>query len=510
MIIAMSGASGNMGREALKQTMEYDSVELMRILLQNNKESARFAKCLKKLYGDRIDVVFGSIHEKDVCERLVADANYVINMAAVIPPESDANAQSSRIANADGVIALVNAVKKCKPQPKYVHISTVALYGNRNEKHPFGRVGDPLVVSPFDVYAKDKLFGERYVLDSDLDCWAVLRQTAMLHPNMMKDNLSDGLMFHTPLNAPLEWVSSRDSGYLIKRIIERDAQEEVPNFWKKIYNIGAGYGGRCTGYETFNYGFEMIGGSAEKFFKPNWFASRNFHGMWFADSDELNNLFAYQRDTVQGYWKEIQKAHPVFSFGKFVPKSLLYIFLFKRLLYHRNSPYKWLNDRDSAKVQAYFGCADDVKKIPTVWKDTKLIAKGDYGDYAEMKKTENAEYLSHGYDEDKPIEKWRIEDLRQAAEFRGGQCLSEDIGKNVYKKVKWQCAEGHTFESSPYTVLRGGHWCPHCTIPEPCQFDRIAKVAPFYAQIWYDSHDQNENCIYYIEEDGNAVMREDP
>lgn len=71
----------------------------------------------------------------------------------------------------------------------------------------------------------------------------------------------------------------------------------------------------------------MIGGTTEKYFKPDWFAPRNFHGMWFADSDELNALFGYQRGDVQGYWHEIARAYPVITLGKFVPKKT-FIFVF--------------------------------------------------------------------------------------------------------------------------------------------------------------------------------------
>lgn len=95
-----------------------------------------------------------------------------------------------------------------------------------------------------------------------------------------------------------------------------------------------------------------------------------------------------------------------------------------------------------------------------------------------MKKTKNAILLSHGYDETKSLEEWTIEDMKAAAVFRGGKCLSAALVENIYKKIRWQCAKGHTFESSPYTVLCGGHWGPHCCMPSPWMFDRIAKVAP--------------------------------
>ncbi len=72
------------------------------------------------------------------------------------------------------------------------------------------------------------------------------------------NNISDGLMFHTPWNVPIEWVTAHDSGVLMKNILKRDSNHEVDSFWSNIYNIGGGAGCRETGYETFDHGFIVI------------------------------------------------------------------------------------------------------------------------------------------------------------------------------------------------------------------------------------------------------------
>ena len=510
MKVAMTGTSGNMGREALKQALELDRVEWVRVLLSPKKKNDKIAKQLKKQYGDRIQIIRGSVSDKKVCNELVKGTDYVIHMAAVIPPASDKSYYRSEECNLKGAIAMADAVKAQPKQPKYIHTSTVALYGNRNEAHPWGRVGDPLLISPFDAYALHKLEGERYCLEAGLECWAVLRQTAMLYPEMMSANIKDGLMFHTAVNAPLEWSTSRDSGLLIKRILERDDKGEIDAFWKKIYNIGAGLKGRETGYDTFNDGFKMIGGSTEKFFKPNWMATRNFHGLWFADGDELEELFHYQRDGVKEYWQEIANKHKIYKLGRIVPKGLIDLFLFRKLRNHENSPYRWAKKGDTARVQAYFGGAEAYKAIPKKWKEIKLLAKGDFGDYDELRSIEYAKkntLLNHGYDESKPQAEWSEEDLSSAAKFRGGEYLGGYAG-DAYAPVSWKCCEGHEFSMTPYTVLRGGHWCPECA-PMPWRFDALSKKMPFYAQVWYDSHDKDEGVSYSMQKDGTAFMEKD-
>lgn len=515
MKVAMTGTSGNWGREALEQVLTLKEVEFVRVLLSQKKKNDKLEKQYKKRYGARIEVVRGTVSSEENCKKLVKAVDYVIHLAAVIPPLADKNPRASYECNYRGTVAIVNAIKAENPQPSYVHISTMALYGNRNEKHLWARVGDPLLVSTFDGYAMHKLAGERYVLDAELERWAVLRQTAMLHPNMLNDNVSDGLMFHTCLNSPLEWVSSRDSGYLIKRILERDHKGEVPTFWCNVYNIGAGKKGMNTGYDTFKDGFSLIGGSAEKFFKPDWLATRNFHGAWFLDGDELERYFQFQRDGVTEFWKEIGRRHKIFALAKLIPAKLVKRFLFKRLLDHPNSPRRWVKDGDRARVQAYFGGEECVKALPANWSEVKLIAKGDFGDYDGLRDVELAKktgnYLLHGYDESKPMSELTIADMCEAALFRGGKCLSPTMQKgDIYRKLQWQCQDGHTFEASPMTVLRAGHWCPKCGQPTPWDFDRLAKNNPFYAQVWYDSHAKNEDMCYDFDADGNAVMTELP
>jgi len=504
MIIAMTGTTGNMGKEALLQVMELDCVDKVRVLLTPKKKNDKIAKKYVRKYGKRIEIVRGGFRDTAECRQLIArfveGVDYVVHMAAMIPPTADHYPKACYETNARGTAILVDAIKACAPQPKFVHTSTMALYGHRDEKHPWGRVGDPLMPSPFDRYASSKLAGERYVLEAGLDSWVVLRQSAMLHNNMMKDNLKDGLMYHTVFNTPLEWVSARDSGYLIKRIIERDSKGEVPTFWKNIYNIGAGASNRKTGYETFLEGFAIIGGSPEKFFQPNWFARRNFHGSWFYDADELESFFAYQRDTTAVYWKEIAKKHWYYAFGKIVPAKLISKMMLKPLLKDDNAPMYWLNDGQTGRVIAYMGSVEAAKNASTSWEDVWLYCKKD--GYEQEKSPawakENGMLLSHGFDDTKPMSEWTIEDARAAAQFRGGRLLSKTMG-SIFTPLEWECCEGHVFTASAFTVMRGGHWCDQCA-PGAWNYDALAKKMPYYAQVWYDTHARDEDNLYYFDE----------
>lgn len=53
-----------------------------------------------------------------------------------------------------------------------------------------------------------------------------------------------------------------------------------------------------------------------------------------------------------------------------------------------------------------------------------------------------------------------IADMQKIAKQRGGKCLSK-VYKNNRTKLKWQCREGHIWETIPANVRRGS-WCSKC------------------------------------------------
>lgn len=58
---------------------------------------------------------------------------------------------------------------------------------------------------------------------------------------------------------------------------------------------------------------------------------------------------------------------------------------------------------------------------------------------------------------------YSIEDMREIAKKKQGQCLSKEY-KNLNTKLKWQCAVGHVWEAIPSSVVKGT-WCKECLKP---------------------------------------------
>lgn len=507
MMIALTGATGAMGGEVLFSLMHDTDVTVRCIVFEREKKLPSFVKKIFKRFKGRIESFRGDIARKEDCERLIAGAEYVVNCASLIPPKSDHDPEGTERSNFLGTKNLVDAIVEAGNTAAYIHIATVAMYGFRPYPHPWGRVGDPLFSSDYDCYSLQKLKAERYVLERGLKKFVSLRQTAVLHKYMFANNIKDGLMYHTVLNSPLEWVTDRDSGVCIKNLVERDRRGELDGFWNKIYNIGGGKNCRDTGYESLDAGFALMGSSLKKLFKPNWNATRNFHGVWFYDSDELENFLHFRSESIEDFWARMKKKYPYFKLAKIVPRPLLVKFVFKRLFKNTNAPMYWVKHGKEGYLKAFFGGREAYENIGEDWENFPLLAEGKTAqgevDYLSLKDKDGAKkyLLSHGYDETKPLDALGFEDLQGAAAFRGGECLTEDYAPGeLYRKLSWKCREGHTFTATPYTVLKGGYWCPCCE-PKPWRYGALADI-PFYGQVYFDSHTPAETADVFPLSDG--------
>ena len=501
--ILITGASGTMGFAALQQLAETEKV-CCRILLRPKPANKKLAQKLQRTY-QHIEILFGDLRCLEDCLRAVEGVDYVLHCAALIPPAADHHPDDAYHINCLGTEHLLDAVTELHQQSKtkFVYIGTVAEYGNRTFKHPWGRVGDPLMPSACDIYASTKVKAERKVIESGL-CWVSLRQSGILYDDVLFNNMNDGLMFHTCWNTPIEWATAHTSGLLLKNLVEKDINGSLPQeFWRRVYNIGNGKDARVTGYETLDRGFKMMGRGADEIFQPEWNASRNFHCMWYTDSCVLNEYLDFQHEGFEEFFSHLEKKLWYFKLGKPFPR-LIKRFAIMRLLKTNNAPVFWVTHGLEKRIKAFFGSLEAYNRIPRSWTVFPLLCKNKHPetgaplDYAALKdetavKTKGL-LLDHGYDEAKPTEQLAIEDMRQAAHFRGGVCVSDSMQQgDLYTPLQWKCHNGHVFTATPYLVLKTGHWCPECCATPPWNFDELAKHIPFYAQLWYDDHAQEES-----------------
>lgn len=507
MKVSVTGATGNIGTVLLEKILPLDFIEEVKILIRPNKLKTKKIVDFKKDFPSKLKFIVGNMSNKEALISLIDNADVVINLAAIIPPHSDTNILGAIECNEKGVYTLVELLEKYNKDCLFIEMSSVAVYGNRNEAHPFVEVGDPLLISIGDIYALTKIRAEFKILESNLSRWVILRESAVLHNNLMKGNISDGIMFHTCFNSPLEWISANDTAILFKNILIKYNNDELDNnFYKHVFNVGNKHN-RLTGYETFKEGFKMLNADTKDFFEPNFNSLRNFHGVWFRDSDKLENMFHFQKDTVSNFWDNLAKQNKLLTLGKYVPKKLIKKFVIERLFDDVNAPRYWINHNDEAKIIAYFYDLDTYNKIPNKFDKFPLFHK--QKDYKLIKNDENYQRINLFYDINKDDQDITINDLINVAKAHNGELLSKDFKRgNIYQKLKWKNSDNVEFFATPYTILRAGHWYNRSYYEYVWDFDRLAKEDKIYASIWYDSHLKTENNLYYLDEEYSLKIKD--
>jgi nucleoside-diphosphate-sugar epimerase len=483
--VFLLGASGSMGGETFKELLRRKDRFDLKLLLRPSKKNK---KNFKKYDGQPgIQIIWGDIRNYEDVLKGVTGADYVLNAVALIPAYADHVPYDTMKTNYWGN---VNIVKAIKAQPnngdniKFAGIGSVAEIGDRLDSIHMARVGDPLKPAIGDNYAIAKVRAERYVVESGIKNWVWLRQTFITIPNTL--SLMAPIMFHQPIETMIEFVTSRDAGYLFAQLCEDNVPEK---FWRNIYDIGGGPSCRTSYLEFMSRMFKMLGlGDYKDLFERNWFARRNFHCVYWEDSNVLNDYLHFQRDTIDDYFKMVWDESPFYVklpanpiIGKLIPKTLIKWGLFYTMCrFSKHGPLYWIKNNMQDRITAFFGSKEKWAAIPGWDKDMPNFKP-------------KSIRLDHGYDETKA--KLEVSDLKGAAKFRGGELISSEWNGDMYTKLKWKCAFGHEFDASPFLVLKGGHWCDACQ-PPAWNFDAIAKVSPFFAQVWYPNHDKNEDNYY--------------
>lgn len=329
--ILLTGASGTVGFEALMQLIDKKTYNVT-VFDKETKQSS-----LKLLpYQNEVNIIFGDISDAKDLEP-IKDIDYVIHLAAVIPPVADDFPELAKKVNLIGTQNLVNQLEKHSPNAFLMYSSSISVYGDRILK-PFIKVGDPLLPSEGDYYATTKIAAEEYIQKSKLD-YTIFRLAAI-----MGNHKISKLMFHQPLDTSLEIATPRDTARAFVNGIEK--QNELS---KRIFNLGGGEKCRAS-YEDFLQRSFTIFGLGKLNFPKHAFADKNFHCGYYADGDALEKIVHFRQDTIDDYFK--MEADKVTSFRKFI--TSVFKTPIKWFLLKKSEPYQAYNDKDMAQMNHYF------------------------------------------------------------------------------------------------------------------------------------------------------------
>ncbi|MGB2798385.1 MAG: NAD(P)-dependent oxidoreductase [Dehalococcoidia bacterium] len=462
--VLLTGASGSMGGEAFKELLirrdKYDIVILLRPTRQEKRDFAKYEN------QKGLKVVWGDLQNPDDVLEAVNGVAHVLHPAAFIAPAADYNPPLANRINFGGTENIIAAIKK---QPnngdnvRFVYICSVAAYGDRLPPIHIVKVGDPLKPSVGDFYATTKVAAERAVIESGLKYWVSIRQTYIAIPNAL--SLLDPILFHQPVNTHIELITKEDAGYGLVQTLE--APDE---FYGRVYNMGGGPSCRVVYKDYLERMMRIFGlGDYRKIMPLNWFALRNFHCCWYEDSWVLNQYLGHWRHSLEDHYRQVEDATRWYlKLGATMAPTAIV----KAFMKSRADPLKWIENNEEEKIKAFFGSREAWENIPG-WHD---YICAETGEEAGLRKEAGSE-------------DYTINNMRELAESRGGQCLSTEFS-GIESKLKWKCGFGHEWEATPVCV-KAGHWCPECA-PPPWDYDTIAKADPLFARFYYNNHDINE------------------
>ncbi|WP_394526083.1 NAD-dependent epimerase/dehydratase family protein [Lacrimispora sp. JR3] len=474
-IVFLTGATGQMGMETVKKFMENVDEFTLRVLARESETNK------KKLapFDGKLEIIWGDLKDDEKLAEGVKDADYVLHVGALVSPFADEEPEEAMRINYGSTLSMLKSIKDFGQQDKthFVYIGTVAMTGDRMPPIHWGRVGDPLKPSIYDYYAISKCFSERAVIESGLKYWTSIRQTGMAPVNPSSGEYP--IISHQPYNNCLEWSNAEDSGNLMRNV----CLDTVPDqFWRRVYNLSGGADYRQTCY-TFS---ASLGSDLRDIYEPNWMAAGNFHGQFYTDADELQELVPFrtksfaevQKEYLQKMASMIEAAGPGFA----MPTKEQQKAKTKEIISRPGGVLQFVADHDEERINVWFGSKEKYEAIPKSWNEIVISIPCD-----------SPRKLDHGFDETKPAKELDIDDMQQAAKFRGGECLSRSMEKgSLYAPLKWKCAFGHEFAATPYLILFAGHWCRECDSKE-WKYGEIADVNPFFAQVWKPLHKGEKN-----------------
>ena len=331
--ILLTGASGTIGFEVLKQL--YKNEDLYDITAFDVKTSNSVKKF--KPFKNEIQIVYGNIFNENDVDGATLNQDYVIHLAAIIPPLADEKSELSYLFNTTGTAVLIKSLEINAPNAFFIYSSSISVYGDRLE-NPYIKVTDNLKPSEGDEYAKTKIEAEDFIKNSQLD-WTIFRLAAIMGGHKISK-----IMFHQPLKTSLEIATAQDTARGFVNAIEK--QEQLS---KKIFNLGGGENCRIL-YDAFLSRSFKIAGLGNVNFLPKTFAEKNFHCGYYEDGDFLNNILNFRKDTLEDYF-ENEKC-------KTTPFQKMMVSLFKspikKYLQNQSEPLIAYKNQDKKWTDHYF------------------------------------------------------------------------------------------------------------------------------------------------------------
>lgn len=449
--VALTGATGIMGSATLREMLHRHGHYQIKILARDTPRNRH--KMSGPLATGEVEVIWGDLTDRESVAALVRDVDIILHIGGMVSPAADRFPEECYRVNTTAMRLICEEVSKLPNADSVgvVYIGSVAQYGPRTMEECWGAVGDVMRPARFDAYAASKVEAERILASSGLKKWVSLRQTGILYPGLLEKGM-DPITFHVPFEGVLEWVTAEQSGHLMEQIA---SMEQPDSFWRNFYNIGGGEAFRLTNYEFEKRLLQTIGcPRVEKIFDYNWFATGNFHGFWFKDSDRLEQMFHFRWDSnPDQYFSFMRRRGPWWLlFVPIVPAVVMKKVMGKVARTPGLGPMWWIENDIQDRIEASWGGKDAWEKLPQ-WKDAPLTTP-------DSRKTPEKDARQLEVEINNPVDpaRWQEVARERGGEFLGQPGVAPGGASDPDVEGEWRHADGTVFRATPRHVVIGGYW----------------------------------------------------
>ena len=127
-IIFLTGATGTMGEEGLKQILSRSDRFNLRVLVRPSAKNKAFMSRYE--HDAALEIVWGDLCCYDDILRCVTGADYVLHIGAMVSPAADKYPEETLYTNIGSTLNIIKAIKE-QPDPdkvKFAYVGTCLLY----------------------------------------------------------------------------------------------------------------------------------------------------------------------------------------------------------------------------------------------------------------------------------------------------------------------------------------------------------------------------------------------
>ena len=273
--VLITGGAGSVGRQ------------LAGMLLEANRPVRIFDLPFMDFAGlegeNNVEVIKGDITDKGSVTAAVSGVVGVLHLAAILPPNSEADRDLTFRVNVDGTSNIADTIKNESPDASLIFTSSISTYGDTSDEE------QPIMVDhaqeAIDVYAASKIAGEKVVMSSGVN-YVILRIASIAVPEFLEP--PDPWPFTA--DQRVEMVHRDDvADALINAVDSKEA-------FGKVLNIAGGKSWRLRGRDYMEDFFNVMGAPLEMAV----YRETSGWNDWY-DTTESQRLLNYQNRSYEYY-----------------------------------------------------------------------------------------------------------------------------------------------------------------------------------------------------------------